>query len=450
MEFPLVEHGSLMLLASQRSQLMPHMALVTRFEEDLPRADVEAEAARLASLPAGLGRRLRSPRIPGARPRWYADPTPPPVVYAEDELDSTAMAAWMDDQLSTPHDPSDGPGWQMSAARQSGGGTVVVISLNHLFGTGRDMISSCYLADPETSRLPESRPWVVDEAVDVAARLWKGARGVARLAGEVAALPWRRDPDGNIGTLRLPMEAYRDRDISRGRPSTRRVSAVATVDRKQWDACAEEAGGTTTTLQVAVVANLIRMARAARGGRTNRDVRLIVPVDLADRNEVPDASSTLGPVRLTSATVVLPGGRAVHRDLRPVRAATQWAFSEARDQVIRTGTVPVAPGVIPAMNLLPDDVTRRITFGVHGHFDGAASNVGEVPPELFSFAGFTPTNAILMAFPMGSDLSVAVIRHQKTVQIGVVADPSRLGSGATLRERLTNELDSWNLSADVW
>jgi hypothetical protein len=452
MEVPLVEHGSLMLRAAQRTSVLPNMALVTRFAAEVPAADLEAEAARLAASPFGLGRRLRAPRVPGARPRWHAAGEPPAVPLREDGLHGPALARWLDDEMSVPHDPQNGPGWRLSAARQADGGTLVALGMTHLFGTGRDIATTLYGGLPEVDldALPKGRPPVLDETLDAAGRLRRGVRGLARLGGEVAVAPWRRDPDGELATLRAPLEALRDRDPSRGRRSSRRVAAIATVDAAAWDVRPRDLGGTGTSLQVALVANLVREARRSRGGPVERPVRLIVPVDLADRQELPDAAATVGPIRLTSATVLLPGGRADHGGLEDVRAETRRAFGEASAQVARTGRVPVAPGVIDAMALLPDDLTRRVVFGVHGHYDAAASNVGPLPPGMLRLGEHQATDAVLMAFPMGSDLSVALARHGDVVQLGVVADPSRLGGGPTLRERLTAELAAWELPARVW
>jgi hypothetical protein len=55
-----------------------------------------------------------------------------------------------------------------------------------------------------------------------------------------------------------------------------------------------------------------------------------------------------------------------------------------------------------------------------------------------------------MAFPMGSDLAVGFARHDDTVAVGAVADPSRLGGGPPLRERLGQELRSWGIPANAW
>lgn len=452
MEIPLVEHGSLMLRAAQVGAVLPNMALVIRFAEPVEPATMEAEVARLSAHPFRLGRRLRGPHLPGARPRWQVAPDPPPLEVADPPAGDAELARWLDDQVSVRHDPQGGAGWQMTASPTPDGGTLVTFGLIHLFGTGRDIVGSCYGDMPEVdlSTLPAGRPWPLDEALDVGDRLWRGARGAARLAGEVAKAPWGVDRDGDLATLKAPLAAWRGKDPSRGRASQRRVAAIATLPAEKWDARAAEGGGTSTSLQVALVANLLRAARAARGGPVDREVRIIAPVDLADRNELPDASASVGPIRLTSATVVVPGGRPEHGSLTEVRAETRRAFGEAAAQVERTGRVPVAPGVIDAMKLLPDNVTRRVVFGVHGHYDAAASNVGHLPPAILRLGSHQATDAALLAFPLGSDLSVALGRHGDVVQIGVIADPSRLGSGPPLRDRLAAELDDWGLPDGVW
>jgi hypothetical protein len=133
-----------------------------------------------------------------------------------------------------------------------------------------------------------------------------------------------------------------------------------------------------------------------------------------------------------------------------VQELLRSAVDEAKDEVRSTGKVPVAPGVIDAARLLPDGVTARIMFGVHGRFDGAASNVGQLPPGMLRIGEHAATDAFLMAFPLGSDLAVGFSRHGDTVAAGAVADPSRLGSGPPLRERIVQELHAWGVPATAW
>lgn len=461
MNVALVDLGSLMLYASRRSAVLPNMGLVLRFPKAVTAAELQAEADRLASSPFGLGRRLAPPRVPGARPRWVAAPDPPPVQLASPRDSAREFAMWLADELSVRHDPQRAAGWRMAATTDVDGSTVVAITLNHLFGTGRDIVTTVYGGEllngngnGNGSSVQESglegRYDVLAEIRDSGARMRRGAAGLLRLAREAAVAPVHRRPYGELAHLRRPVAALRDRDSSRGRPSPRRVGATVRADVQAWLGAAQEHGGTATTLQLAVAANLLRNARRSRGASPQRPIRLIVPVDLADRDEVPQAAATVGPVRLTSAAVVLPGGAPYYGDLAPVRERLRHAVSIAVQEVQTTGRVPVAPGVVDAMRLLPDAVSSRVMFGVHAHYDGAVSNVGPLPPGMMRIGEHVATDAFLMAFPLGSDLAIGFGTHGDAVQLGAVADPSRLGAGPPLRDRIARELERWGLSSTAW
>jgi diacylglycerol O-acyltransferase len=452
MEVALVEFGSLMLRASQRSNVLPNMGLVLRFAEELSEAELQAECNRLASSPYALGRRLAPPRVPGARPRWVPAPEPPPIGLAPRRADARALGMWLSDELSIRHDPQNGAGWRLAATQDADGATMVVITLNHLYGTGRDLATTAYGALPEENGdAPAVEEYdVLAELMDAASRLRRGTVGLLRLSREVALAPVRRSPYGDLAHVGKALAALGDRKPNRGRPSARRVGAVARVEASDWAKAARAHGATGAALQIAVVANLLRDARLARGDASGRPIRLIVPVDLADRREVPKAAATVGPVRLTSATVVLGAGPPRHDDLPEVQANLRAAIDVAKDEVKATGKVPVAPGVVDAARLLPDAVAARVMFGVHARYDGAASNVGHLPPGMLRIGEHVATDAFLMAFPMGSDLAVGFGRHGDTVALGAVADPSRLGSGPPLRERITQELRAWGVPATAW
>ncbi|MGA9856741.1 MAG: hypothetical protein WBQ18_02700 [Solirubrobacteraceae bacterium] len=421
----------------------------------MTQAELESEAERLASSPFGLGRRLRAPLVPGARPRWVAEAQPPPVALASPRASARDLGGWLADELSVRHDPERGAGWRLAATRDVDGSTVVALTLNHLFGTGRDIAATLYggeqVISPEngaTSAAPLSD--LADQFRDCGARLRRGTIGTLRLARDAALFPVRRPHHGDLVDIGRPIAALRDRDRSRGRPSQRRVGATVRAAHHEFDAAAARHGGTRTTLQLAASANLLREARRTRGTPAERPIRLIVPVDLADRRAVPKASATVGPVMLTSATVVLPGGRPRYGDLAEVREELRRAIQRAVAEVEATGRVPVAPGVVDAMRLLPDAVSSRVMFGVHAHYDGAVSNVGPLPPGIMRIGEHVATDAFLMAFPLGSDLAIGFATHDDVLAIGAVADPSRLGAGPPLRERIAAELERWGISSTAW
>jgi hypothetical protein len=461
MNVALVDLGSLMLRAGRRSTVLPNMGLVLRFDEPLTADELTAEADRLASSPYGLGRRLVAPRVPGARPRWVPAPDPPPVELAPPRQNPRELGMWLADELSVRHDPEQSAGWRLAATTDAGGSMIVAITLNHLFGTGRDIATTVYggeLLDHGTNGSGTRNGGPEDplgyglreEVADSARRLARGTAGLMRLTRDIATVPVHRRPYGDLADLGKPLAALRDRDPTRGRASSRRVGAIVRADLKAWSAAAEAHGGSTTTLQLATCANLLRDARRVRGAPPDRPIRLIVPVDLADRQAPPRASATVGPIQLTSATVVLPGGDPRYGDLDELREQLRQAVQAAVEEVQATGRVPVAPGVVDAMRLLPDTITSRVMFGVHAHYDGAVSNVGPLPPGMMRIGRHVATDAFLMAFPLGSDVAMGFATHGSNVALGAVADPSRLGAGPPLRERIVRELGQWGVPATGW
>lgn len=459
MNVPLVDLGSLMLYATRRTTALPNMALIARFPGSLSRDELETEAKRIAANPYGLGRSLVRARVPGARPLWRANGEPRPVRLAAGADDAASLAAWFADETSVCQDPLDGAGWSLSAVH-AGDSTFVSVSMNHLYGTGRDIVvalwgEEAYSVNGNGANGGERFPEFVEhdlraEAADLGNRIRMGVRGIANLGGQVITKPRRRKPHGDVSTLRKPLDALLDRDKSRGTPSARRVAAFASVDKESWDAVLERHGGTGLALQIAVTANLLREARHGRGGPIHRPLRIIIPVDLADRSGGDDSQATLGPIELTSAGISLPGGMPTHGDLSHVRNVCRQAIAEARAEVAATGRVPVAPGMVDAMRLLPDAVTARTVFRVHSRFDGAASSMGPQLPGMSRLGSHSASDVFLLAFPLGSDISITMSEKDGKLEIGVIADPSRLGAGPALRDRVIAELAAWGMDASVW
>src|ERR1700746_617045 len=73
-EIPLVDWGSLALRAGRFGPVLPHMAWLLRFGDEVTEQTLAEEARRMAATPYGLGRRIVSPRVPGGRHRWRQEP----------------------------------------------------------------------------------------------------------------------------------------------------------------------------------------------------------------------------------------------------------------------------------------------------------------------------------------------------------------------------------------
>jgi len=451
---PLADWTSLALRAGRVGPILPHMAWLLRFPDAVSQEELEQEARRLASTPYGFGRRVAPPRLPGGRPRWVPAPEPPPVeVASTPAIGPAGLATWLDRQLGVPLDPEHDAGWRIAATPTDDGGTAVLVSCHHLFGTGGGIVRALYgddVDDPtagttETPFTDASSFTTWEEARGLAERFRLGLRGAAQVPRELAAglrkLRRRDVPAADPAPLKPP----RGRDRTRREPSNLRVAAIASVDAAAWDQAAAQRGGTGNTLLAAVAANLLRRARIARGGRADRTLRLLLPIDLRDRDLAESAALTSGPsAQMTTAAVILPGGGPEHGDLRELRARMKAAF------VADTGTAPVVRGAGDVMRLLPEAVTFQFAAHAAKQFDGCASNVGPVPERMLHVGPHRATDATMLGFPIGNEALTALIRHGDRVAVSVVTDPLRLGPAADLREWLAEELEAWGLTDVVW
>lgn len=454
-EIPLVDWGSLALRAGRVGPVLPHMAWLLQFDDAVSEATLAAEARRLASTPYGLGRRIAPPRLPGGRHRWRQEPTPPEVIRRRRPLDGAdAVSSWLDRELGVPLDPEHDAGWRIVAAPTAAGGTVVLIVAHHLFGTGGGILGALYGdtdADPtvgttEATFSHANNFTLRREAATVADRFRLGVVGAARLAAAAPAALRRRRAGPEAGVnVPEPIRPPRGRDRTRRPPSNLRVAAIASLPASSWDGAAGARGGTGNTLLAAVTANLLRRARLARGARMDRTLRLLLPVDLTDRDVARAAQRSSGPAAaMTTAEVVLPGGPPAHGALTDLRATMKAAF--IRD----SGQVPAVRGAGDVMRLLPEAVTFRAAARAALRFDGCASNVGAVPPGMLRLGPHVAQRAAMLGFPIGNESITALIRHGDAVSIAVVTDPLRLGAAPDLRSWLDEELSAWGLEEVVW
>jgi hypothetical protein len=445
---PLVDLGSMMLWATRHTPHLPNMALLRRFPGIISDEELAVEARRIAGNPYGLGRKLVLARVPGARPLWRRNTEHTPLAPIAELGNAADLAAWLTQELSVREDPLAGAGWHLAAATMAGS-TYVVLDVNHLFGAGRDIMEAIF-AERGVSYDAVAATGPVDHDVraelrDLGLRLRTGFGGFARLGSQLVTSPQRRAPHGDAATLRKPLDAALDRDPSRGAPSTRRVATFATIGAVAFNEVAARHGGTALSLQVAITTNLLREARIARGGPRHRPLRMIIPVDVSDRSSSAAIDATLGPVELTSAGIVVSGGLPSHGDLTEIRDSCREAIANAKAEVAATGRVPVAPGMVDALRILPDAVTTRAVIRVHSRFDGAVSSLGPAVPGSLVLGDHAAAETYALAFPMGSDISICTYESNGMVGLGLVADPSRLGAGPAIAERLTAELAKWGL-----
>jgi hypothetical protein len=223
-----------------------------------------------------------------------------------------------------------------------------------------------------------------------------------------------------------------------------RVLALASLPAAVWDAAAAQRGGSGNTLLAAVTANVLRRARIARGGPVQRTLRLLLPVDLRERDAVMSAASSGPAAQLTTAAVLLPGGPPAYGDLRDVRARMKAAF------LADTGTAPVVRGAGDAARLLPEPLTFQFAAHAAKSFDGCASNVGAVPEGMLRIGSHQASDGAMLGYPIGNEALIALSRYGDRLTIAVITDPDRLGPAADLRAWLAQELADWGLTDVVW
>ncbi len=459
-EIPLVEWGSLALRAgrmrsSRMGEALPHFAWLLRFRELIGRQTIQAEARRMADTPYGLGRRLAPPRVPGGRPRWRPSPAAPEVAFSSVALaEGAELGAWIDHQLGVRLDPEYDSGWHVAATHTTGGDTVVLVLVHHLFGIARGLVGAIYADDSEDPTFGTTGLRFDDPANDytmraelrgLRERFARGLRGASpphlrRMMREAAAI--RRAADEQLEGY-APIKPPRGRDRTRQPLSDRRVAAFAFMSAQLWDETAATWGGTGNTLATAVAANLLRRARQARGGPSTRPLQFVLPIDLTRRQGI-DRSARVGAglsaeELMTTANLLLPGGTPVHGDLREIRARTRAALEAD------AATAPTIRGVPDIARLLPERVTLYAAYRAAVSFDGCVSNVGELPPGMLRLGPHEASHAVMLGFPIGNEALIGLLRYRDQVSLSAVTDPFRMGRDANLRTWLTEELAAWGL-----
>jgi hypothetical protein len=252
-----------------------------------------------------------------------------------------------------------------------------------------------------------------------------------------------RIPHSDLARLGPAVAALRARDSGVGTRSQRRIVALARVDSQAWKRAAATRGGSGNALLIAVLANLLRLARRSRGETHKGPLRLLLAVDTRARTSGGRGSSTAA----AASIIHLPGGAPSYGSLDEIRAATHHALR--RTTAASHPRRPRPAGIVDAMQLLPDAITHRVASRVQAHADGVVSNIGSIPAHVAQLGRYTAQEVFLLAGPMRTDITVCMGRDRTDATIGVVADPARLGPVGGLRERVAEELAAWGIEADM-
>jgi hypothetical protein len=439
---PLDDHAA-MYVAASRLGHPPCVGVVRRFSEQVSEEALASYAASLAANPKGFGRRVAAARIPGARARWAPATSLPSVRVEREPLTAAQLAALLDEEVSAQPDPSRDAGWRLTALTDDGGGTVVLTWLHHAYGDGRAILEHAFAPAAEGAPAGYAAVRTAHELGDLVARVREGVAGSARLGREAASRGWRV-PHSDLARLGPALSALRARESRIGTRSQRRIVALARMDVQTWKRAAAAHDGTSNTLLIAVLANLLRLARGSRGDVRERGLRLLLPIDTRGRAL---GSGAAADNAASASIVVLPGGEPAYGSLAGVRAATHHALRRATAAVHAGRARPA--GVVDAMQLLPDAITHRVASRVQAHADGVVSNVGAIPAHVAQLGPYTAREVFLLAGPMRTDMTVCMGRDRTDATLSVMADPARLGPVGKLRDRVAEELAAWGVGADV-
>ncbi|WP_280399737.1 hypothetical protein [Nocardia carnea] len=382
-----------------------------------------------------LGRRVVRSRVPGARDRWQLSSRAHPLDVSAAALPPEEVLAWADGR-GTELDPERGPGWRLSAAPLTDGGTIVVLTCSHVLADARGLIFAVEAAlsaagnrteeggvepgdapavAPDPGGDPDS-DWA-DAAQTCATVLSGTARALwTRFVGEppsAAAEPLGGDlpagrpgdlPAGDAGDILGPRTAHLEADRhypvrfdnngrARGHPVTPGSEfpvpgIVLRCPAAEWERVGAAAGGTANSLFIWFVANTLWAA-----GFPEPRIIASLPVDTRDE---PRIDNDLAMTEIALA----PGD-----DPADIRAKSRAAYEHRMS----------SPGGLPEefLHLVPDRVAYRLSRGA-GERDILCSNIGAIPASLHSLGPHACTGVAARAIHPG----LTYVRRPRTRMSG--------------------------------
>ena len=388
---------------------------IWRTPDTLSRHELDGVHARLAR--GQLGRRVGKPRIPGARLRWEASSQTLPLEYAADAVED--IIGWADVQADLELDPQFGPGWRLTAAGVSGGGTVVSLVCSHALADARELVDAAAQAFSDTSvHVPLARPGsdvkdalsmlvtVLGKSIAATARLWVSTKARGELRAFLAA----------------------DTGGTRPHQARRAHSVILDIAAAEWDSAAAHAGGSANSLFVSIVAATMSELGSPA-----------VTVDIPFRTATGDANS------IGMATVAVRG------DDSPVsiRAACKAAF----------GAPVGAPAGYPPeiVQLLPLRLAAKLT-STPGRGEVLCSNIGDIPDAVSTLGPHRSSGLATRAIhpnPSGAStttrMSTYICRMNGNYTLSLVCtDDTVAGSSVELASAVQRALATRDLAGTPW
>jgi hypothetical protein len=390
------------------------------------------------------GRLIEPSPLPFGRHRWVAATGSVAPLDVAEVRPPSQLGAWIEERSQQRIDPVQGPGWHLAVLPMSDGTTAVTLVASHcLLDHGASVRTLIDAVNGGRRDFGYPPPRSRTRRAAVAADLRQVVRDLPELGRTVVAaakFAYRsRREISSSGTSR-PSASAHGVDGSLVLPA---VSAI--VDVGDWDARADDLGGTGYSLLAGFAALL-----GERLGRVRpSDGAVTLLIAMSDRGGDDDRRGNA--MKIASATVD-PGP--VKADLTAARTAVREALT-----TLRAGP-DEKHALLPITPFVPTRAVRRTADVIFGDLPVSCSNLGEVPPEMARVDGtdaefvlFRPVDQGVTRSALeraGGQLVLAAGRIGGSVSIGVVG--YELGAENTrewLADKVVRTLTDFGLKGTI-
>ncbi|WP_069165052.1 hypothetical protein [Nocardia altamirensis] len=310
-------------------------------------------------------RRVHRPGVPFARWRWVLAEDALPLSLEHAAIDDADALAWANDQAQYPLDPERGYGWRLSAVPTRSGGMVCSAVASHAIADGHaGLMAAIGLVQPELATTEG-----LVETVQLRTELKEGVQRGMAVAREVVSEARRavKDP-AHRAAVRTALTGHRAKHAS-APLGWREGSVIATFDAAQWKNLAAQRGGSTNTLYLALVADLMRHCTLV--GENGPLVLLTAVRRLREENQIDSNSFARVPI-------VVQREWLDRFDLAPLRVASKASFEAVHE--VGSGGISRPRNMPPELiDVLPDGVVERLV-DTPPITVGMCSNMGVLDP----------------------------------------------------------------------
>ena len=362
------------------------------------------------------GRLIEPSALPFGRHRWVSANGPAAALDVADARPPGQLGAWIDERSQRRIDPVRGPGWHLGVLPMTDGATAITLVVSHCLLDGGGSLRT--LVDAVNAdrryfgyRPPRSRTRLSALASD-ARQVARDLPELGRTVVAAAKFAYRRRgaiaSSGGSPPTTVPGAGSDDAIVCL--PA---VSAI--VDVQEWDARAEDLGGTSYSLLAGFAAVLGE--RLGRARPPDGAVTLLIA--MSDRGGLEDRRGNA--MKIATATVY---PTPAPTDLAATRSAVRAALAALRD-------VPDDKHeLLPITPFVPKRAVRRTADVVFGDLPVSCSNLGDAPADIARPDGtdaeyvlFRPVDQNVTRSGIertGGQLVLAAGRIAGTMSIGVV------------------------------